>query len=164
MRVVFDANVFVSAFVVPGSQGERAFRLAQERHVDLVSSVAILTETAGILRVKFSQPDENVTAVLKLISRSAEIVKPTVRLAVVQHEADNRILECAVAGGADLVVTGDRHLLGLRRHGDATIVRLSDFLRLFPQPAGRMGGMRRVSAPSSPRPRPPAPAGRAPRR
>ena len=48
MKVVYDTNVFVSAFIVPGSKGEDALLLAQRRKVDLYSSVPILTETARI--------------------------------------------------------------------------------------------------------------------
>jgi len=132
MRAVFDTNVYISAFVVPGSQGERAFLLAQRKGFDLVTSVAILTETARKLREKFEQSDADVTAVLKLISRAAEVRKPSLRLAVVDDEPDNRILECAVEARADVVVTGDRHLLKIAVYRGVSIVRLVDFLRMFP--------------------------------
>ncbi|MBI5572562.1 MAG: putative toxin-antitoxin system toxin component, PIN family, partial [Desulfomonile tiedjei] len=46
---------------------------------------------------------------------------------------DNRILECAVAAQADVVVTGDHHLLALKTFEGIPIVRLADFLRMFPQ-------------------------------
>ena len=49
MKVVFDTNVFVSAFIVPGSKGEDAFLLAQRHKVDRYSSLPILSETARIL-------------------------------------------------------------------------------------------------------------------
>jgi predicted nucleic acid-binding protein len=51
---------------------------------------------------------------------------------VLEDQPDNRILECAVAAGADLVVTGDRHLLRLRTFRGIPIVRLRDLIRSFP--------------------------------
>ena len=132
MRVVFDSNVFISAFVIPGSHGERAFLLAQEHRFELHTSVAILTETAGVLRRKFGQDESDVKQALRKIGRSATVSKPTSKLRVVADDADNRILECALDGRVDLVVTGDRHLLKLRRFEGIPIVRLADFLRLFP--------------------------------
>ena len=132
MRVVFDTNVFVSAFVIPGSQGERAFLLARSRRFDLHTSVAILTETAQVLRRKFGQEEDDVKQALRQIGRAAAITKPTAKWRVVEDEADNRNLECAVAARVALVVTGDRHLLKLRRFEGIPIVRLADFLRLFP--------------------------------
>ena len=132
MRVVFDTNVFVSAFVIPGSQGERAFLLARSRRSDLHTSVAILTEIARVLRRKFGQEEDDVKQALRQISRAAVISKPSSRLRVVEDQADNRILECALDAQVDLVVTGDRHLLKLRRFEGIPIVRLADFLRSFP--------------------------------
>ena len=133
MRVVFDSNVYISAFVIPGSQGERAFLLAQANRFELHTSVAILTETAGVLRRKFDQDEDDVKQALRQISRAAVVSKPVSRLRVVEDEADNRILECAVEGRVDLIVTGDRHLLKLRRFEGIPIVRLADFVRLFPK-------------------------------
>ena len=132
MRVVFDSNVFVSAFVIPGSHGERAFLLAQEHRVELHTSVAILTETAGVLRRKLGQDEGDVKHALRQVGRAAVVSKPTSKLRVVADDADNRILECALDNRVDLVVTGDRHLLKLRRFEAIPIVRLADFLRLFP--------------------------------
>ncbi|MDH5668924.1 MAG: putative toxin-antitoxin system toxin component, PIN family, partial [Nitrospira sp.] len=71
MKVVFDTNVFVSAFIVPGSRGEQALLLAQRREVTLYTSVPILTETARVLREKFAQSEQDVTAALKMIGRVA---------------------------------------------------------------------------------------------
>jgi len=132
MRVVFDSNVFVSAFVIPSSQGERAFLLARRKRFILHTSIAILTETARVLRRKFGQDEDDVKHALRQISRAAVVSKPTVKVRAVDDEADNRILECALAGEMDLVVTGDRHLLKLRRYEGIPIVRLADFVRLFP--------------------------------
>jgi putative PIN family toxin of toxin-antitoxin system len=133
MRVVFDTNIFISAFLVPGSQGERAFLFARRRRFNLYTSVAILTETAQKLREKFSQPDPDIKTTLKLISRAAEVLKPSIQVHVLTDTPDNRILECALAAQADLVVTGDRHLLALKRFQGIPIVRLADFLRMFPE-------------------------------
>jgi len=132
MKVVFDTNVFISAFILPGSRGEQAFLLARRGMFDLYSSVAILTETAKTLRAKFEQPDEDIKASLKIISRAAIIVKTTRKITVLSDAPDNRILECALEAEADLVVTGDRHLLKLKRFQDIPIIRLADFVRLFP--------------------------------
>jgi len=67
MKVVFDTNVFVSAFMVPGSKGEDAFLLAHRRKVELYTSVPILTETARVLRTKFHQPEQDIAAEFECI-------------------------------------------------------------------------------------------------
>ncbi len=130
MNVVFDTNVFVSAFMVPGSRSEHAFLLAQRRAVELYSSIPILTEAARVLRTKFNQPEKDITAALKLISRAAHIVRPVRALTVPHDLPDNRILECAVTAQVDVIVTGDQHLLKLRSFEGISIVRVVDFLRM----------------------------------
>jgi putative PIN family toxin of toxin-antitoxin system len=132
MRVVFDTNIFISAFLAPGGAAEHAFRLAREKRFALATSIPILTETANKLREKFDQTDEDVQLALKIITRTAEVVRPKRTVSVVADEPDNRVLECALEASADVLVTGDRHLLVLKRFEEIAIVRLADFLRMFP--------------------------------
>jgi putative PIN family toxin of toxin-antitoxin system len=134
VRVVFDTNVYVSAFAVPGSLSDEAYRRARAGEVELFTSVAILTELASKLREKFGWEEPPIKEALKSISRGAGVVKTTAHLTVVPDVTDNRILECANLVGADLIVTGDRHLLTLRRFGPAGIVKVSTFLRVLGRP------------------------------
>jgi uncharacterized protein len=131
VRVVFDTNVYISAFVIPGSLSDDAYRRARDGEIELFTSVAILTELASKLREKFEWSEDRIRAALKAVSRTAEVVKTTPHLSVAHDATDNRILECAEQVEADLVVTGDPHLLKLRRFGRAGIVRVSTFLRIL---------------------------------
>jgi putative PIN family toxin of toxin-antitoxin system len=131
VRVVFDTNVYISAFVIPGSLSDDAYHRARFGDVDLFTSVAILTELASKLREKFDWNEDRIRAALKSISRTAQVVRTSPHLVVVRDPTDNRILECAEKVAADLIVTGDPHLLRLRRFGNAGIVRVSAFLRIL---------------------------------
>jgi predicted nucleic acid-binding protein len=64
----------------------------------------------------------------------SQLVLPRVRLAVVTaKESDNRVLECAVEGQADVIVTGDRkHLLPLGSYAGIPIITPRDFLTSIP--------------------------------
>lgn len=128
MRVVFDTNVFVSAFVVPASLSDEAYRRAIMREFELFTSVAILTELAGKLRSKFGWEEPAIGRALRSISRVAEVLRTTPHLQVVRDPTDNRILECAEMARADLIVTGDPHLVRIKRFGNTGIVRVSTFL------------------------------------
>ncbi|NOS82512.1 MAG: putative toxin-antitoxin system toxin component, PIN family [Nitrospira sp.] len=77
-------------------------------------------------------PERDVLAALKQISRAATIVRPARKVTVLEDVPDNRILECAVSAQADLVVTGDHHLLTLKEFEGIPIVRLADFPRMIP--------------------------------
>jgi uncharacterized protein len=128
VRVVFDTNVFVSALVIPSSLNEEAYRRAITREFQLVTSVATLTELAGTLRSEFGWQGAVGIRAIKSISRVAEVVKTVPHLEVVRDATDDRILECAETAAADLIVTGDLHLLKLRRFGTTGIVKVSTFL------------------------------------
>lgn len=131
MKVVFDTNVYISAFISPGSKAEEAYLLAVDGHVELYTSVAILTETAMKLREKFLWDDVRITAALKQISKVATVLKPVSTLKILSDAPDNRILECAKEAGADLIVTGDKHLLELKQYEGMGITRIAGFLYSF---------------------------------
>jgi putative PIN family toxin of toxin-antitoxin system len=132
LKVVFDTNIFISAFILPGGRAEAAFLAAIEADFELLTSTAILAETAGKLAEKFDWEEEMVIRAIKLISSaSAEVLRTDPSIHSLSDEADNRILECAVEGKASIIVTGDKHLLALRRYGDIRIMRLTDFLEML---------------------------------
>jgi len=128
VRVVFDTNIFISAFALPGGRAEEAYLHAVRGNVELFTSVAILTETANVLRTKFEWSDEQIRRLIRTIGKSATVLRPEVHLQVVADDADNRVLECAVTAQVDVLVTGDRHLLALNRYEGTDIVKLADFL------------------------------------
>ena len=131
MRVVFDTNIYVSAFAIPGGQAEDAYLGAIHGRFELFTSVPILTETATVLQNKFEWSEEKARTLVQAISHVATVVTSGTRLQVVRDEPDNRILECAVKAQADFIVTGDRQLLALGEYEDCKILRLADFLRLL---------------------------------
>jgi putative PIN family toxin of toxin-antitoxin system len=131
LKVVFDTNIFISAFVIPGGKAEAAYSHALRKDFTLYSSVAILTETAQKLREKFGWQQDKITSLLEVIAKVAMVIKTEPHLHLLADEPDNRVLECAEAASADFVVTGDKHLLFLKQFQNSTIVRLSDFLKKF---------------------------------
>ncbi len=127
LRAVLDTNVFISALF--GGTPEDVYRAALRGRFTLVTSPAILTELARALREKFSLPEPDITAYVKQIARRSRVVRPAIRVAVVADDDDNRVLECAAAGEADVIVSGDRHLLRVKAYSGIPIVRPIDFLR-----------------------------------
>src|SRR3990172_3733195 len=127
-KVVFDTNVYISALLTKGGKAEAAYFLSMQGKIKLYISVSILTETAIKLRTKFLWNDEAIKSSIKHISRVAEVVKPAVKLNILADEPDNRILECASHVRADYIVTGDKHILGLKKFENTKIVTIAEFL------------------------------------
>ena len=128
MRVVFDSNIFISAIVFPGGSADAAVQRILEGTDTLLISRAIIGEVLGVLAEKFARSREELSRVAVLLNDMAESVKPTRRLSVMDDEPDNRILECAVAGRAQIIVTGDKSLLGLESFRGVEIVTLREYL------------------------------------
>jgi putative PIN family toxin of toxin-antitoxin system len=128
LKAVFDTNIFVSALAIPGGQAERAIDLVIDARVNLLISKDIIHEVLGVLARKFSKSAEELSRTAVFLSELGELIVPRARLAVLGDEPDNRILECAVTGHADVVVTGDRAMLSLKKYGGARILSLRHFL------------------------------------
>lgn len=128
MKVVFDTNVLVAALVFPGGRGEAALRRIVEEQDALLISPQILDELLGVLARKFARDGEELARVAVFLSDLAETVRPRTKLKVVADDPDNRILECAVAGHAEVIVTGDRALLALGNFRNIRLLTLAGYL------------------------------------
>lgn len=102
-------------------------------------SEPLLGEVLGVLGRKFSRDKEELARVALFLSEMAEHVVPGKRIALLRDEPDNRVLECAIAGQADLIVTGDREVLRLGTFEGVEIVSLRAFLTRL-QSAGQASG------------------------
>lgn len=130
LRVVLDSNVYVSAFTHPQGPPSQVWRQALQRRFTLLISPAIVTEVARVLRLKFGWNDFHIIRRIKLLTSAAEIVGPTITLHIIKDDpSDDRILECAVSGQADLIVSGDHHLVNLKSFRGIGIIRPADLLR-----------------------------------
>lgn len=128
MKAVFDTNIFVSALAIPGGQAERAIDLVLDARVNLCISKEIIHEVLGVLAQKFAKGPEELSRTAVFLSELAELVAPRKKLAVLDDEPDNRILECAATGNADVIVTGDRAMLNLKKYQETRILSLRQFL------------------------------------
>jgi len=128
VRVVFDTNILVAALVFPGGRGEEALRRVIEEHDQLLLSKPILDELLGVLARKFARDAEELSRVAVFLGGLGTLVRPSRRLRVLADDPDNRILECALAGGADAIVTGDNAMLDLGEYRRVRILSLRDYL------------------------------------
>lgn len=128
MRVVLDSNIYVAAFTLPGGRADVALGAALSgRYVALLSE-PILGEILGVLGHKFSRDKEELARAALFLSELTEHVTPRTRLSILADEPDNRVLECAMEGGAELIVTGDKAMLRLGRYQGVEILSLRAFL------------------------------------
>ena len=127
MRVVLDTNIFISAFAIPGSLSEKAMLKIIEGGDILVLSKDIINEVLLVLSSKFSRDKEGISHVAVILSELGELVKPIKKVSIFKDDPDNRILECAIQGKADVLVTGDKEILQLREYERIRIISFKEY-------------------------------------
>ena len=131
IRAVLDTNIFISALFWRGKPN-KAVRDGLEGKFTLLISADILREIEERLKNKFHFPENDTNEFLEVITLNSYIVEPQIKLNVVRADPkDNKIVECAVAGQAHFIVSGDRHLLDLRGYDRVKIVNAHKFLSLL---------------------------------
>jgi putative PIN family toxin of toxin-antitoxin system len=134
MRVVIDTNVVISRYLTP--QGVAAQVLDHWKHgrFVLIVSDPILTEYQKVLsydriRSRHQLNEVEIAEVIGDFREFATLVEPTEHLAVVKDDPDDdKFLECAVAGEAEIIVSGDPHLLALKQYRGIQILSPAAFL------------------------------------
>lgn len=132
-RVVFDTNLLVSYLLVhrPPISTLIDTHLAQE-HFTLLTAPALLEELARVLRYpRLQRYYDGATRdrFVALIAALSEIVElPDDIPSISRDPDDDRVIACAVVGRADVIVSGDKDLLVLKRVGDIPILTAAEFL------------------------------------
>lgn len=128
-RVVFDTNVLISAL---GWDAKPETCLEQVLHGPMAGyiSPAMLDELQRVMDYpRFEFTDDEKQSFVEIVLASFHVVEPGIDLAVVEDDPDDdRVLECAVAGGVNYIVSGDSHLQDLASFRDVDIVSPAAFL------------------------------------
>jgi putative PIN family toxin of toxin-antitoxin system len=133
MRVVADSNIFISTLQF-GGKPAKFIRAAEEERLRLLASEPILLEIADVLSRKFNRSGDEIAASLAHIRSIADMVVPQFAIAACVDPDDDRILEAAVEGRADAIVTGDKHLLSMKSFRKIEICTVRDFLSALDRP------------------------------
>jgi putative PIN family toxin of toxin-antitoxin system len=133
VRVVADTNILVSALLFGGTS-EQVFLAGLRGDIQLVTSLPLLKEFEKVLKEKFKLRSPLVREIIEEVMEVAEIVEVSSHIKAISYpDEDNRVLECAVDGKADFIVTGDtRHILPLKEYGGIKILNPSEFLKHLP--------------------------------
>jgi len=128
IRVTADSNIYISALHFGGPPDE-FLDLARIGSIELTISDDILAEVTRVLRDKFGWSREALSMAQARIADFTIRVTPTQKLDAVREDPDdNCILECAVEGKSEYLVTRDHHLLKLKSFRGTQMIKVVDFL------------------------------------
>ena len=129
MKAVLDTNVLLSGMFWRGVP-YRCLLAAKAGLFELVISDQILEELDRVLITKFHLSMEESEEAVRMIRKMGKQVEISRRIYVVKDDpADDKFLETATAAGAEIIVSGDRHLLELNEYKGIKILKAKDFLK-----------------------------------
>lgn len=138
LRVVLDSNVVISGFLFGGPPA-LILEHALSGSVRCFTSLPILDEIRDVLqRPKFGLSPEQALTLIEALHDLCEVVQPGRRVRAIKADpADNAILECASAAGAEVIVSGDSHLLELSHWRGIRVLSPADFVAEIENPTAR---------------------------
>lgn len=137
MIVVLDTNIIISALLSPGGNAAAMIQRWQAEAFDVSASAVMVEEIGRALayehvrrNIRFS--DDELLVFLDDLQSMILFVDPQETLDVIKEDqADNRILECALAAKASFIVTGDHHLLQIKEYHGIIMLPPAGFLALL---------------------------------
>ena len=133
---MLDTNVWVSALIWGGKPAE-VVRAAEDRRLRIFISEEIVGEISRVLeypKLKEACGGSGLdrAGMMEAVLKAGRLVRVTRRVSVVaEHPADDKFIECALAARAGYIVSGDRHLLKVARHGAIRIMSVRGFLGML---------------------------------
>ena len=137
MRVVLDANIFISSLIASRGHPAKIVDKWRNREIEVIVSPAIIGELDRVLgyerlQKKYRRIREEREGLIDDLRNFATIVEPQQKLSAVKaDESDNRYIECAVASGTNYIVSGDPHLLDVGNYQGVRIITPATFVTLL---------------------------------
>jgi putative PIN family toxin of toxin-antitoxin system len=136
MKIVLDANIFISSFFWGGNP-----RTIFERIIagtdELFVTKEILNEIEDVMeRPKFHADNDDIQYYINSIEEIGTKITPNERIKRGSRDkSDNKYIECGIAANADYIISGDNHLLELKEYDNIKIVTAKDYLAIVKYPA-----------------------------
>ena len=133
MRVVVDTNVLISALIRQQGGAGQVLRRVQDKRFTLIYTIPLLIELVEVLNRptiynKYHLQSDDIVALINLIRLRGELVSPHHQVDICRDPKDYHILEAAIDGQADTIVSGDADLLELKAFESIPILSVTEFL------------------------------------
>jgi putative PIN family toxin of toxin-antitoxin system len=133
VRIVLDTNILIGALITKGTPPDRLYQAWLRGEIALVTSIAQLAEVAAVLarpRMQRYLDADEAAAILENIDTRALILDAPPDVNLSPDPKNNPILAAAIAGKADLIVSGDKkHMLALGAVEGIPILTARDALK-----------------------------------
>jgi uncharacterized protein len=133
LRAVIDTNILVSGLIRKQGLPGQVLRRLRDGDFSIIYSVPIMVEVVDVLsrpqiQRKYQVMSDDITALINLVRLRGELVSPNRKIDTCRDPKDNRFLEAAIEGNADMIVSGDKDLLDLVDFETIPIISTAEFL------------------------------------
>lgn len=130
-RVVLDTNIYLSGIIF-GGNSRHILDLIIKKKIKAITSPAILLEISKKLKQKFKWSQDKIVLTIKTIIKTTRIIKPKEILRVVKvDKSDNKVIEAAVESNSNYIISGDKHLLKIKKYQKIKIVTPAEYLSIY---------------------------------
>jgi putative PIN family toxin of toxin-antitoxin system len=132
MKIVLDANIFISSFFWGGNP-----RIVLERAITGIDELFITKEILDeindvIIRPKFHADENRINYYINSIEEVANKIVPKRRITHGSRDkADNKYIECGIAARVDYIISGDIHLLEIEEYESIKIITAKEYLTII---------------------------------
>jgi len=126
---VLDTNILVSAIVF-GGRPRTIFQSVIQNQITGVTSPFLLAELNEVLTKKFKFSRSKIRLIETKIKKKFRIINPGITIDILGNNPDNHVLETAIAGNCQYIITGDRELLDLKFFKGIVIITATEFLAI----------------------------------
>jgi len=136
MKITTDTNVLISATFWTGDS-YKILEIIDKKKVELILSTEIIEEYNDVINReeiidKVSNKKLITASIVDKAINYSIIVQPKEKIDVVKEDSkDNKIIECAVEGKVDYIISQDKHLLDIKEFRGIKITTPKDFLEIF---------------------------------
>ena len=130
-KVVFDTNILISGYLWKGSPRRAIDKVRCGEWIHLVSEETIEELIRVLAYAKFGLKPEEIEPIIRYLMAISEYVEVRSKIDLVKaNPTDNVFLNLAIDGEAEVIVSGDHHLLDLKEFNDIPIISVRKFLGL----------------------------------
>ncbi len=139
IRAVLDTNVIVAGLLKPAGTPGKLLRLLQAGAYKAVFSAELVDEIASVwsypkIMTKYRKGTKDIEEIAALFALRGDFVKIEERIRVCRDPQDDFLIETAISGNADYIVTGDLDLLTVPKVRRIRMIRPETFLKLLENP------------------------------
>jgi hypothetical protein len=133
LKVIIDTNLLISS-LLGGLKTKLLYQCLKKKLFKIVFSDELMAEFLEVIsRPELSKyiKEKEIEELLELLEPITIFIKPVVKINTCRDPKDNFILELAISGKVDCIITGDKDLLTLHSFQGISILNISEFRKMF---------------------------------